>query len=124
MSTALSQVTSRRMWFVPQFQVWGQSGLGEVDYLVVEQTGSTAGMYHCRQALGQPAQSVRFDELIDHRGNSLPSSMANPRVIIRQRSDRQAWIVGNETAESFRIAREMSVSEPATVDLLIVELGQ
>lgn len=124
MSTAMAQVTARRVWFVPQFQVWGQSGLGDVNYLLLEQSGSTKQLFFCKQTLGQPAQAVRYDELTDHRGNMLPGQIEGARVIVRNRSNRLAWIVGNETGESFRIARDMSGSEPATVDLFVIEMGQ
>jgi len=123
MSSGLAQVTARRIWFVPQFQVWGQSGLGAVDCLLLEQTGSAQGIFFFRQMLGEPSQTVRFEDLVDHRGNMLPSSINNPRVIIRDRSDRRVWIVGSETSESFRIARDMAESGPATVDLFVIELG-
>jgi hypothetical protein len=111
------------MWFVPQVAVWGAAGLGEIEYLVFEEVNSSGAVYHGSIDISDTPQEIRFDQLADHRGNQLPSSLASPRVIPRSREASSAFIVGEETAESFKIARDPSTTEVVTTDLLILEMG-
>jgi len=121
--TGLELVTARRIWFVPDLTVWGQPSLGEHDYLALENTNGTTSAYHGTVSLCRQDQQVRFDTLTDHRGNTLPASISAPRIIPRSRGIEPVFIVGRESTESFRIARESSDPAPVTVDLLIIELG-
>ncbi|MFH1686762.1 MAG: hypothetical protein ABIE70_04485 [bacterium] len=117
-------VTARRMWFVPELSVHGVAGWGEVDYLVLEQVGDTSSILYGSAGLGDEAQTVRFDALADHRGNQLPSTIAAPRVLIRPRGAEVAFVVGTESDNSFKVAREATTASPVIVDLLIMEMGQ
>jgi hypothetical protein len=123
MNCGLNRVTARRLWFVPDFAVWGLSSLGEHDYIALEGINDTISAYHASIALGDSDQQVPFATLVDHRGNHLPTTLAAPRVLVRTHSDETAFIVGRETEESFRIARNGSGAQPVTVDLLVIELG-
>lgn len=120
---SLPIVTSRRIWYVPQFQVWGTSGWGELPLVTVEKTENSRTIFVTKIGLADSAQEVRFADLVDHRGNHLPSEIAAPHVIIRPRSQTPTFIVGSESRERFRIGRDQSASGPVQVDLLIIEMG-
>ena len=121
--SAFADVTAARRWFVPDLVVWGLPGLGEIDYLTVETVDTTAAVHFNTVNVGAGQQQVRFDELIDDRGNSLPAVLDNPRVLVRPRSADPVFIVGRETPEAFHIARDPNTEDNVVVDLLIVELG-
>lgn len=124
MLPALDLVQSRRMWFVPGLLVWGQIGLGDVDYLAAENFDGDNTILFGYSPLGEPDQSIAFADLVDHRGNHLPAALDAARVIPRPRSGGQVYIVGDETPAGFRIARTGDTTEPVTVDLLIIELRE
>jgi len=121
--TGLELVTSRRVWFVPEFSVWGQPSLGEHEYLALEKVDSTWSIHYGTASIGENSQEVLFGQLTDHRGNTLPGSLEAPRVFIRPRDGTPVFIVGNEGADRFKIARDPDAAGPVTVDLMIVELG-
>ncbi|UCD63040.1 MAG: hypothetical protein JSW34_09805 [Candidatus Zixiibacteriota bacterium] len=123
MLSALSHIKAHRVWFVPKFNVWGTPGSEDIDYLVVETVDSVNGVLFGRAALGDDSQPVKFEDLTDFRGNTLPSTILNPRVLVRQKSDYTAHIVGDEFPTGFHIARQADATGPVTVDLLIVEMG-
>ncbi len=122
MSNALEKITSRRCWFVQHFMVWGQIGLGEVELLVAELSPAPMVLFG-QVDIGDTAQLVRFDQLIDHRGNALPSNIKVPKVIVRPRQIEQAFVVGDETSESFKIAIDVSVTQAVATDLMVIEMG-
>lgn len=117
-----SEITARRMWFVPRFKVWGQEGLGDLHFLTYEQY-PTASVLYSRTDIGDSAQQVRYDELIDHRGNQLPSVINSPRVMLRPRQSEAVFLVGDETSQSFKIVRDASGTSAVSVDLLVIEMG-
>jgi len=119
----LELVTSRRVWFVPDFSVWGQPSLGEHEYLALEKVDSTWSVYYGTASIGECSQEVLFSQLTDHRGNSLPGSLESPRVFIRPRDHTPVFVVGHEGADRFKVAHDANAAGPITVDLMIVELG-
>ena len=121
--TGLEIVTSRRVWFVPDFSVWGQPSLGVHEYLALEQADSTWSIYYGSAAIGDNSQEVLFSQLTDHRGNSLPASMESPRVFARAQDGTPVFVVGREGADRFKIAHAANAAGPVAVDLMIVELG-
>jgi len=123
MISGLERVTAKRVWFVPDFEVWGLPPSGEHDYLAVEMIDGALSIYFDRCHLGEADQEVIFASLIDHRGNHLPEDIKSPRVIPRPSNSQPAFIVGRETSHSFTIARDSSSGSTVTVDLLIVEMG-
>lgn len=123
MHSALTRATSRRVWFVPRLAVWGAPDWGDVKYLAIEETESVKSILFGSVGIGDCSQPVRFADLVDHRGNRLPTAMENPCVLIRSRSGNAVFLVGDETANGFKIACADGVSDPVTVDLLVVELG-
>jgi hypothetical protein len=121
--SGLHSVTARRAWFVPDFSVWGQPSLGEQEYLGLEKVDDTWSVYYGTVSIGQSIQEVAFDQLTDHRGNQLPGSINAPRVFVRPKSSQAAFVIGQESADRFKIAREAEADGPVSVDLWIIEVG-
>ncbi len=123
MIAGLEKVKSRRVWFVPNFIVWGLPVWEEVEFLAVEKVDSNKAVLYGSSDIADTAQQVAFSDLTDYRGNQLPSTTSSPRVLIRPRSQEAAFVVGEESDATFKIARDPEVSGPVTVDLLVVEMG-
>jgi hypothetical protein len=121
--TGIELATSRRVWFVPDFSVWGQPSLGEHEYLALDKVDATWTVYFGTAAIGENSQEVLFSQLVDHRGNALPASLQSPRVFIRSKDGTPAFVVGTEGTDRFKIAHAADAAAPTTVDLMIVELG-
>jgi len=124
MLTGIERVTARRVWFVPDFVVWGLPSLGEHDYLAIEKVGAVQSVFYGSATVGQVEQEVSFEQLVDHRGNHLPSSLGAALVVPRSRGSEAVFVVGRESSSGFKIARDPASDNPVTVDLLIVELGE
>ncbi len=124
MNTGLNISKSRRLWVVPNFVVWGLAGLGDVNYLNVEQVDSTKSVDFGSASISDTAQSVNFSTLIDRLGNALPSSIKRPVVTARSHNASQVFVIGTETSSGFKIARDAAAPGPLTVDLFITELGE
>src|SRR5574341_1506874 len=104
MNIGLSSLKSRRAWLVPNFVVWGLEGLGEIEYLEVEQIDGTKSVGFSSTGIGDTSQSVSFGNLIDVRGNTLPGTIQRPLVTVRLHSEAQVFVVGAESSSSFKIA--------------------
>ena len=123
MLPGLEKVKSHRVWFVPGFAVWGLAGWSEIEFVTLEQVGSDVSALFGAVDVGDNAQQVAFSDLTDHRGSQLPSTISMPRILIRPKTNETAFIVGDESNESFKIARDPDSAGPVTVDLLVVEMG-
>jgi len=111
------------MWLVPDFVVWGLPGLGEIEYLDVENIDGTKSVSFGSAGIGDTSQSVTFANLTDVRGNSLPAFSNRSLVTVRSHDQSQVFVVGTETDSGFKIARDADSLGPVTVDLIITELG-
>ncbi len=123
MISGLERAQSHRIWFVPEFSVWGLAGWSEIEFIVTEQVQSITSVLFGSIDIGDVSQQVMFAGLTDHRGNTLPGSLSAPRVIVRPRSIDRAFVVGNESSEGFKIARDPDAAGPVLTDLLIIEMG-
>ena len=123
MMNGLSRVLNRRMWFVPDVNVWGLPGSGEIEFLMLEERGSSDNLFFGTTCIGGATQTVRFDQLTDHRGNLLPSTLSAPKVLPRSKDGTPVFVVGKESDRSFKLAHAPDAGTPATADLLIVEMG-
>jgi hypothetical protein len=123
MISGIDRVKAKRMWFVPDFLVWGQTGPGQIEYLTLETINGEGVVLFDRTDLADEVQEVAFGDLIDRRGNSLPLSLECPRVVPRSRSGCAVFIAGTETATSFTIGHAPDCDSPTPVDLLIIEMG-
>ncbi len=124
MIPAFLTLSGMRVWYVPEVKVWGTESWGGLDMLMVENSnGQRSLMYHSVD-IGGSTQEMLFSELRDFRGNLLPESITNPRVVVCPRSAFAAFPVGHASNRSFRIARDLVASGPVTVDLLVLEMGK
>lgn len=123
MIAGLEKVKSRRVWFVPNFVVWGLPVWAEIEFLAVEKVASDKAVFYGSLDIGDTSQQAAFSDLTDHRGNQLPSTISSPRVFVRLRSQEVVFVVGEESDTTFKIARDPDASGPVTVDLLVVEMG-
>jgi hypothetical protein len=124
MNVGLNKLKSRRLWVVPNFIVWGLAGLGEIEYLNVEQVEGTKSVSFGSAGIGDTAQSVSFANLVDVRGNTLPASIQRPLVTARSHDQSRVFVIGTETNSGFKIARDSAAAGPLAVDLIITELGE
>ncbi len=123
MSFAIDSINANRAWFVPGFVVWGLPSLGQVPYLTTQTINGTTSVMYGQMELGPAEQDVLFSSLTDHRGNQLPSEINTPRVMLRPKESSAVFVVGTESNESFRIARDPDSVGSVEVDLMIVEIG-
>ncbi len=123
MHSAISKVTSHRIWFVPRLSVWGAPEWSRLDFTLIEEVESVQSVLFDSVGVGDSSQSVAFADLTDIRGNRLPTTINKPRVLLRPTGEDAVFIEGEETSEGFKIARSAGASGPVTVDLLVIELG-
>jgi len=120
---ALTYLRGRRVWFIREYTVWGLADDTDLLYLGLENVDSTGRLMFGITPIGGEVQNISFGDLVDFRGNHLPSSIHSPRVIPRSRSAHSAYLVGDESDTGFRIARDPEASGPIVTDLLVFELG-
>lgn len=121
--SALERITARRVWFVPSVMVYGSPDSTGFGALLSETVGDQRIVYYQTVEIGDDRQHVRYDSLVDHRGNRLPTRIESPRVIPRARSEYAVFVTAPESEESFVIARASTSPGAVVADLLIVELG-
>ncbi|MCP4703142.1 MAG: hypothetical protein GY865_00910 [candidate division Zixibacteria bacterium] len=105
------------------FQVYGTADEIRFMYLGVENVDSTNRIMFGTTGIGGAVQDIRYADLIDYRGNSLPETINSPKVMIRFRSSHPAYLVGEESDSGFRMARDINAPGPISVDLFIYEMG-
>jgi hypothetical protein len=115
----LNYLKSNRKWLVTNLSVWGSSSAYQMPLGLIEET-SEKRLIFCLAELGGEDQIVKFSDLVDNRGNHLPTSIANPVVILIPRSDAVCYLVGRPSNVNFKIARSQSAVQPI-IDLLIME---
>lgn len=113
----------KRSWYVPDVQVWGSVGWGTFEYLLVENVDSTKSVLFDSLSIGDDSQVVNFSDLIDCKGNHLPQTITNPKVFIKQKSEKGAFVVGDESDNGFKVSRYSNTDQPVKVDLYIIEMG-
>jgi len=121
MNVTLDYLRGRRIWTVNGFSVWGEySGVSPI-FLMSEIGSGSSRILFVRKTLGGMEQVVDFEQLTDQKGNQLPSTISNPKVIPLQKNDVTCLIVGQESQTGFKIAKLDQTPAPGIVDLLIVE---
>lgn len=119
----ITYLKSRRLWVVRDILVWGIASDAQFYYLGVENVDSTGRLMFGMSTVGDAAQDVQFSDLVDHKGNALPSTIAFPRILISPRSPHIAYLVGEESNTGFRVARDPEAPGPVSVDFFIYETG-
>ncbi len=108
---------------VNNFSVWGEFS-AVTPILIWTELGTTSHrLIFARETLGGLEQSVSFSQLYDFRGNQLPQTISNPKVIILQKNEVECLVVGQESSTGFKIAKLTESDRSGSVDLIIVENG-
>lgn len=123
MIDGIARVHTKRVWFVPDVAVWGSAAADDIGYLVVETVGAAKTVLFGSGASGAVGQELLFAQLVDHRGNLLPATLAAPRVIARPKSTTPVFVSAAETSDRVQLARGESSEPSTTVDLLVIECG-
>jgi hypothetical protein len=123
MSQGYAIANSKRSWYISDFYVWGTAGWGEFEYILIENIDSVQSVFINIVTIGDNAQEVSFIDLVDYRGNQLPDNIVKPKVFIKPRSENTVFLVGEESNNKFKIARQANASGPVKTDLYIVEMG-
>jgi hypothetical protein len=123
MISGLGLLTARRIWFVPDFMVWGTPQFGQIECIASEVVDGVTNVMFGMADIGDGPQEVLFSQLVDHRGNNLPGTINAPRAILRARSGDTVFVAETESPTGFRIARGSAGTAAVPVDLLVVEMG-
>ena len=123
MNVTLDYLTGNRKWLVRDYQVWGDNGSFEGAMILTEEDAPSNRVVFINELSGGNDQVVEFADLLDHRGNRLPSTLKNAMVIIVPKNDTASFVVGTVGAHSFRIARCVDRPGNAVADLLIMEMN-
>jgi hypothetical protein len=123
MNITLDYLRGRRTWAVPKFVVWGDWSLASFLLLYTETGETTKRVVLAKNNLGGLDQIVAFSDLYDFRGNKLPETIAQPKVMVMPKNEVNCFVVGTETDTGFRIARFSGSERTGLVDLMIVEMG-
>ncbi len=116
-------VNTKRSWYIPNLNIYGTVVWGEFEYIVTENINSVISVLFNSLSIGDNSQLISYKDLIDHKGNNLPETLVNPKVIVKQKNEESAFIVGDESSNGFKIVRSGSSSNPVPVDLYIIEMG-
>ncbi len=123
MNVTFDYLTGNRKWLIRDHVVWGNSGTLDLAMLATEQGVSEKRLILIRELCGERAQVVEFADLVDHRGTSLPESIASAEIIIIAKNEMAAHVVGSVGETSFRLAKSSGSAQDAIVDLLIMEMN-
>ena len=123
MNITLDYLRGRRTWVVPNFVVWGDWTLYSFLLFYTEMGATSKRVVFSKSTLGGLDQTVNFSSLYDFRGNQLPDTINNPKVIVLTKNEVLCLVVGAETNTGFRIAKLSESPQTGLVDLMIVEMG-
>jgi len=117
-------IKTHRIWYVPDLNVWGTPGWGEIDLLMLENVDTVKSILFDSVNIGDNSQEIKFADLVDFRGNYLPATIENPKIIVKSKGEDIAFIVGEETNETFKIAHAVDITTSLKVDLFVYEMGK
>ena len=123
MNITLDYLRGRRVWVVPNFVVWGDWSLYSFLLLYTEVEATAKRVVFSKSTLGGLDQTVEFSNLYDFRGNQLPNTINNPKVVVLPKNEVSCFVVGSETTTGFRIGKLAESSGTGLVDLMVVEMG-
>jgi len=123
MSTTIDYLKSNRKWLVRDYVVWGDNGTFGADMIMTESVSGDDRIVFSHEFTGETAQTVFFQDLVDHRGNNLPENIKNPGIVLIPRNPGSSFILGSIGERSFRIARNSNQLSNSVVDLLIMEMN-
>ncbi|MGB8656921.1 MAG: hypothetical protein WCE90_03940 [Candidatus Zixiibacteriota bacterium] len=123
MNVTLDYLRGRRSWVVPNFVVWGDWSIASFLILCSEMLETSKRLILAKNNLGGLDQVVNFSDLFDFRGNRLPPTIHNPKVMVLPKNETNCLVIGTETDTSFRIGRCSGSETTGLVDLMIVEMN-
>lgn len=125
MNMTLDYLRGSRKWSVPGLAVWGDADSVGIAFLAVEE-GVVARVIFGDGVIGGQSQEVKFADLVDVKGNNLPTQIANPVVVLIPRNAAPCFLIGKPSSTGFKIARASgALITPGygLVDLLIMEVN-
>ena len=123
MTDTLAYLRGHRLWLIRDFVVWGSLSAHEFSFLVTMLDQSTRRILFLSLPLGGDLQKVNFSDLIDFRGNHLPQTLTNPKVIPLCKNTVGVVVVGQEDSETFTLAKTSQSDAHGICDLLVMEVG-
>ena len=123
MNSTLTDLTSRRAWYIPGLSVWGDLQTQTIDAIGTETDDASSRVDFYRFTVGGQAQDFPYALMTDHRGNHLPLSIDHPVVIIIPRNAVAVAVVGRPSDVACRLAKTITCAEDGQVDLWIIEAG-
>ncbi len=123
MNSTIDYLKSNRKWLVRDYTVWGDNGTFEADMVLTEFNSGNNRVVFNHEFTGAGAQLVNFADLVDHRGNQLPSSINNAEIILISKGPIPSFILGSVGLKSFRVSKDSSQPSDAVVDFLIMEMN-
>ena len=123
MNVTLDYLISNRKWLIRDYHIWGYAGNFEADMFMTETDSPVSRVVFLQEFVGGAGQIVEFADLLDHRGNRLPSSINNAEIILIPKNAISAFVLGTAGPASFRVARAPQQAADAIVDLLIMEMN-
>jgi hypothetical protein len=122
MNITLDYLRGRRTWVVPNFVVWGDWSIASFILIYTEMGETSKRIMLAENNLGGLDQMVIFADIYDFKGNRLPETISNPKVIVLPKNEVNCLVVGTETGTGFRIARSSGEGKTGLVDLMVVEM--
>ncbi len=124
MNSTLAYLRGRRAWLVENLTIWGADNDAVFVMAGCETVGGDKRIGMGTVAVGGQQQVVNFAALVDNRGNQLPEQIKKPSVVIIPRGRRGAFVKAVQGETGFSVAKSDETGPPATVDLMIFEMGQ
>lgn len=122
MNLTLNYLKSNRKWLVPNLVVWGSIYSFDAFLMMVEENSSKRVVFSYN-VIGGKDQVINYGDLCDFNGNTLPSEIVNPVVVIIPRDRSHCFLVGRPSNTNFKVACDRSSSiGQGLVDLLIMEV--
>lgn len=123
MNTTLAYLRGRRAWLVENLSIWGADSEAEFLMAAAETVGSDVRLGFWKVAVGGQLQEIAFSSLVDNRGNTLPSSIKKPAVMIIPRGGRGAFVKAVNGESGFIAAKTDHGAGSVAVDVMIFETG-
>jgi hypothetical protein len=112
----------RRLWVIRDYTIWGLADEARFYYQGVEEVNSVKRVMFGIASINGMAQNIAFSDLVDFRGNNLPSTIKSPKIMVQLRSPYPVFLVGPESDTGFRIARSSDAPGPVKADLFVFEM--
>ena len=121
MNITLDYLRSNRKFLVTDFVVYGDYTSAEGGILYLEDLPNNRRVVFAHDFLSDEEQQVSYSNLFDYKSNQLPATLSSPKVIIMPKNDVHCFLVGSETENGFKIAKN-NPDKTGMVDLLILEM--